>query len=248
MSAIAQPLAFALAFAVTACGSSSSAPETKSAIEHGALLFNDSPSAGSYGNDFSCADCHSAGETSSRTFPGAPLNGVVARRAFWGGAELELLRAVNDCRSYFMAAAEPWSQTGAEAEAMYAYLASLSDGSSDTVTFTVPAMIGALACVPSDAGRGEILYDSACRRCHGQLHTGADRAVTRAPVLPDETLRAHAQHAPPEVRAAFVSKVRHGRFFDQGGAMPPFSLETLDDSALAALLEFVGVGTAANCP
>ena len=36
-----------------------------------------------------------------------------------------------------------------------------------------------------------------------------------------------------------IEKVRHGRFFDIGGVMPPFSLESLSNAQLSDLLAFL---------
>jgi thiosulfate dehydrogenase len=44
-----------------------------------------------------------------------------------------------------------------------------------------------------------------------------------------------------EVDLVVTEKVRHGQFFGVGGNMPPFSLESLSDEDLGALIAFLGI-------
>lgn len=243
-------LLLASTLALIACGASDSEPELKDPVEHGALLFAESSRYGAYGNDFSCTDCHETSRATpeARILPGAPLSGVLDRPAYWGGAEVDLLRAVNYCRTSFMAASTAWLATDAEAEAMYAFLASLSEGSADIIPFTVSSTVEDLPCAGNYGDRGASIYEKACANCHGALHSGAGRRGVSVPILPEHVLSEHAEHAPPQSREAFVQKVRHGRFFGEGGSMPPFSVAVLDDDSLSALLDFIGVGSPDYCP
>jgi thiosulfate dehydrogenase len=63
------------------------------------------------------------------------------------------------------------------------------------------------------------------------------------PILPDDTLAAHAPpaYSPRTQRLVFIEKTRHGGFLNYGGEMPPFSLETLPDTDLSDILEALGV-------
>jgi thiosulfate dehydrogenase len=129
-----------------------------------------------------------------------------------------------------------------EAQAIWAYLESLSqtDDGAEAVPFTVPAVP---AIPPSgSASAGELVYDRACKRCHGSMHTGDGRIGLVAPILPDQTL---AEHPDPDYTDAdrlfvFAQKTRHGSYYGYGGSMPPFSLEVLPDAELGDLLAAFG--------
>jgi thiosulfate dehydrogenase len=195
-----------------------------------------SPIADARFNVFACATCH---DVVPLIKPGASLAGATLRPSFWGGQENDLLRAVDDCRTYFMDASAPLSSADADAQDLYAYLVSLEPGDSDPVPFTI---VQTVADVPrGDAGRGTALFANACATCHGSMHGGSGRLASRIPVLPDETLAAHASYGAADQRLIFIEKVRHGGFLGYGGDMPPFSLEILDDSGLSDLLEGLGV-------
>ena len=121
----------AAAFVLAAC--SEGEPGTvdpvrleRTAVERGAEAFVDASTSKHPFNVYSCSTCHAATEPSDRVRPGAPLAGVVARQSFWGGAEIDLLRAVNDCLVFFMLDDEPWRGDEPTAVALYAYLESLS--------------------------------------------------------------------------------------------------------------------------
>jgi thiosulfate dehydrogenase len=247
------------------CGACSSAPE--SAVRRGEELFRSKELSRSRLNDFTCATCHSEDpRTRGGILTGAPIGGVTQRATYWGGQENDLLRAVDDCRNYFMSDNEPLTPTDRDAEALYAYLSSLppdltagcpaSPGCPDGATgwcaaaercldptspwpFTVVSEISALP--RGDATSGSVLFLEACSNCHGLMHTGASRLSERVPVLPEDTLAAHSQFTPRVQRLIFTEKIRHGLFLGYGGNMPPFSNEVLSDSQVSDLLEALGV-------
>lgn len=235
------PAAAALAFAA-GC-TTETVVETKiekgTAVDHGRALFSDPAASSSTLNDFSCATCHVAegSPPAGRVLPGAPLAGVTKRPTFWGGQDNDLLRAVNDCRYYFMLAQEPWTADDVEARAMYAYLDSLPPAQPESAPFTVVTAVADLA--PGDAAAGAAVYQGACLSCHGALHTGAGKLADTAPRLPDDPNAEHTEYTPTEQRLIFVEKTRHGGFLGYGGVMPPFSSEALDDGALADLLAYL---------
>src|SRR6185503_19630193 len=126
-------------------------------IDHGEALFSDPKASPSTLNAFSCATCHvAADDGSGRILPGAALAGAVERPTFWGGQENDLLRAINDCRYYFMEAQKPWTVDDEDAKAMYAYLASLPGAEKGAVPFTVVASAADLA--PGDAKVGADVF------------------------------------------------------------------------------------------
>jgi thiosulfate dehydrogenase len=189
---------------------------------------------------FSCATCHDAAAAQSTLIkPGAPLAGAPQRPSFWGGQENDLLRAMNDCLTYFMDASTPLAANDPEADALFAYLVSLGPGNPGAVPFTVVRSIDDLP--RGDAVHGAAVYTLACSACHGSMHDGVNRLDDRIPILPEETLAAHASYTPSGQRQVFIEKVRHGGFLGYGGDMPPFSLEVLTDDDLSDLLEALGV-------
>lgn len=218
-------------------------------VRRGEALFEEAAVSPSAGNPWSCADCHARpGEPGVRLLPGADLGGVAQRGSYWGGQETDLLRAINQCRTYFMRAPEPWSPEDDDALALGAYLAAL-EGSAEPVAFTPVREIVPPPCEAADPERGSRIFDQACRHCHGTASEGAGRKADAAPVLPDQVLREHGLVGPCDfptqldaAASVFASKVRHGVFFTEGGTMPPFSREVLAETDLADLFAFLGVG------
>jgi thiosulfate dehydrogenase len=234
----------ALAAALCGCGPLTAEPtiEHGTAIDHGKALFEDPEIAQTDLNTYSCATCHA--DDASATTPvrtGGPLRGVTERPSYWGGHELDLLRAVNDCLSSVMLKDEIWTADDEEARAMYAYLESLPATSADKAAapFTVVTTVKDLPA--GDAKRGQASYYRACGTCHGPAHTGKDRLVERAAVLPEQTLEEHpiGKYTKDDQRLVFVEKARHGGFLGYTGQMPPFSLEKLSDADLADILQYL---------
>jgi thiosulfate dehydrogenase len=96
-----------------------------------------------------------------------------------------------------------------------------------------------------DATAGEAVYDGACRRCHGEAVTGAGNildALDDDYVLPSYATENYPVDFPGVAPGLVViEKIRHGRFFDIGGSMAPFSTETLTDADIGDLLAFLGL-------
>ncbi|HXJ19878.1 MAG TPA: c-type cytochrome [Polyangia bacterium] len=232
--------ALALASALLLMGGCGGDPPPAATTPTGAVLFGSTAIASSSLDLFSCATCHDTTAASSTLIkPGAPLAGAPQRPSFWGGQENDLLSSINDCLTYFMDAGAPLAAKDPKADALYAYLTSLGPGSSDPVPFTV---VRTIYDIPrGDAGNGAAVFTLACSACHGNMHDGLGRLSSRIPVLPEDTLAAHASYSPSGQRQVFIEKVRHGGFLGYGGDMPPFSLEALSDDDLSDLLEALGV-------
>lgn len=226
------------------CGDSTAEPvvEHGTAVDHGRALFEDATVAGTDFNQYSCATCHTGEADDGDVIrPGGSLRGVTKRPSYWAGQELDLLRAINQCLYWFMLKDDAWTAEDVEARAMYAYLESISQGTEGTgaAPFTVVLNIEDLPA--GDAKRGAGAYERACAECHGAAHSGMDRLVDRAPILPEQTLQAHplGEYTEDERRLVFVEKARHGAFISYTGQMPPFSLEALPDEDLADILQFL---------
>jgi len=232
-------LELALAAALSLSLACSEATSIGSA-EHGRDLFTSRQLSPSRLNNYSCASCHLAAlAETSLIHTGAPLAGVTRRPWFWGGQENDLLRSINACRSYFMAAPEPLVPADANAQALYAFLVSLEPGDPEPVPFEV---VRAIEPLPrGDAAAGLLLFINACSYCHGAMHSGGGRLSERVPILPEDTLAEHAGYTLRAQRLVFVEKIRHGLFLGYGGDMPPFSKERLSDPQVSDLLEALGV-------
>ena len=208
--------------------------EHVSAEQRGAALFSDGTRVATH---LSCSKCHpGADQDSERIYPGASLGGAVLRPTYWGGQENDLLRSINDCRELFQGERSPWTGSERAAQDLYAYLQELN-GPSEPVPFTV---VPSVAEIPAgDRALGAQVYARACRSGHGETITGKGALLRSIPSLPDDVLLEHAEFTQDQQRLIFVEKVRHGGFFHYGGSMPPFSLETLSDAQLGALLQFL---------
>jgi len=233
---------FALAIASLACQGQSDPGVTElNAVEHGRALFSDPKASSSTLNSVSCATCHrtTVDATDTRIVSGATLAGVVTRSSYWAGQEIELLRAINDCRFYFMQARTPWTANDEDAKAMWAYLSSLPKGDGKPASFTVLRAVVDLP--PGDRTVGQDVYMRACHTCHGDIHTGNGKTVPLASTLPDQTNAEHATYSPLDQRVIYIEKVRHGGFLGYAGVMPPFSKEALSDAQMAGLLAYLGL-------
>lgn len=207
-------------------------------------------------NRFSCATCHAiTTEVRTQTAPidsGANLVNVVHRPSWWGGAETRLLDAVNVCVVQFMQGA-PLRPNDDQARALYEYLVTISpDPSPPAIPLTVVKDVTALTeyAADADSRRGADLYARACRGCHGTPHDGAGRIGPEASIVPEDSLEGticspKSGPSPTDARACaravVIEKVRHGKFFNIGGTMPLFALETLNDAQLADLVAYLGL-------
>jgi thiosulfate dehydrogenase len=216
--------------------------ERRSAVDHGEALFDDRKVSNSSLNVFTCATCHRAEARAddTRILPGYDLGGAVDRPTFWGGQRSDLLAAINDCRYFFMNATEVWTANDEDAKAVYAYLASVPKTETGALPFTV---VQVAKDVPGgDRGRGEQVYDASCGSCHGAAHTGQGKLRQGIPLLPEESvdyLNKTYAFDKTQVRVTFVEKVRHGGFLGVFGNMPLYSLESMSDADLGALLTFL---------
>lgn len=231
-------VAVCILFFAGACGTNVDTVTARGdAVDHGRALFQDPAASPSQSNTFSCATCHPSDDGPARIFSGAALGGAVGRSSLWGGQENDLLRSINDCRSYFMDAASPWTADDEEAKAMFAYLVALEPKSTDAAPFT---RVLAITDVPAgDAAVGATVFAETCKVCHGSLHDGAGKLATFIPSLPDDTVNSHASLGAAAVRLVFIEKVRHGAFVATG-SMPPFSREVLSDQDLGNVLSYLG--------
>jgi thiosulfate dehydrogenase len=211
-----------------------------SGAERGEEVFESSGLSPSDLNVFSCATCHSADEGAGPTDgpPGYRMFGVAARTRYWGDDYARLRDAVDACLVFFMKG-EPLADDDDDFHALYEYLVSITpDGAAgEPYPFTV---VENVADVPrGDPGRGGEVYQRACQRCHGEAFS-ADGSILRDEVnLPGVTADYPEDFPGVEPSLVVIEKVRHGRFFDIGGEMPPFSEEAMSDDDLGALLSFL---------
>ena len=225
----------------------SSSPE-QSAVDQGRQLFESTALSQSHMNNYSCNTCHDIqASTPPSKKPGGALAGVTLRSSFWGGQVADLLGSINACRNNFMGDNVPLLASDERARSLYAYLDSLEPGDADPIPFTIVTDIEPLERgktpdeITAAQNRGEGLFGQACLYCHGQMHTGLGRLSTLEPILPEDTLVAHAQYSARVQRLIFTEKIRHGLFLGYSGVMPPFSAELLSDSDVSDLLEALGV-------
>jgi mono/diheme cytochrome c family protein len=148
---------------------------------------------------------------------------------------------MNDCRTAFMDAPSPWSRDEDPALAMYAYLASLPGPAQPVPVSLVEPPIADLP--GGDPSAGTVVYERACRTCHGALHDGQGRRGAFIPVLPEEVIAQHASLnlSPAATRAVFIQKMRRGNADVPGQSMPPFSREVLSDQDISGLLALFGL-------
>lgn len=211
-------------------------PIRRTAVQRGEALFRDRGISPNAFNPFACTTCHATGgDLSGRMLPGGTLAGVTKRPAFWAGQEPTLLGSVNVCLQTFLSDADGLSPEEDRARSLYAYLASL-EGDGAAVPFTVVPVIADLP--NGDATRGALVWDAACRTCHGAPRTGEGQLAGLEIRVPDDSV---AEHVPKgdDVRLILIEKIRHGTFLGYSGRMPPFSLEVLSDADLSDLLSYL---------
>ncbi len=224
----------ALGLAAVGCG-----PPT--AVERGAELFADPDLSESQFNDFSCATCHAATpEPDAGVLPsGHTLYDSAGRPSYWGGQVPDLLSATNHCFVFFMRSPVPLAADEPRSKALYEYLRSVSP--SEVSPAKPLTIVKDVVNLPGgDEARGKVVYDGACRVCHGEAGTGAGK-LERASDLPGvaSTYSGDFPGVPP--RLVLIEKVRHGQFFGVGGNMPLYGKELLSDEDLASLSAYLGL-------
>ena len=221
----------ALAAAAAGCGS-------RSAEDYGRALFDDPHVSPAASNAFRCSTCHPIAAQPSGVHPGYDLYDVAARPAWWGGSVDNLLDAVNQCLTSFMRARSGFAADDEKGRALFVYLQSQSPDA--TAPLSPLTVVQNIVDVPSgDATAGEATWKQACAGCHGAPHTGEGRISSDASLVPDDSIAAHGTDPNTGARPVVIEKVRHGKFFNVGGIMPPFSVEALSDAQLGDILAYL---------
>ena len=212
---------------------------TISAHDYGRQLLDDPSISGAASNAFACTTCHELTPPPAHHLrPAYTLYDVTSRPSYWGGYELTLLDAINQCFTNFMRSGSNLAPTDEKARAMYVYLKSISpDAASPALPITI---VQNIVDVPNgDPVAGKTLYDDGCGNCHGQPHTGQGRISVKASILPDDSIAAHGTDPVMGARPVTIEKVRHGKFFNVGGNMAPYALELLSDAQLGQILGYL---------
>jgi thiosulfate dehydrogenase len=208
------------------------------AVDVGRALFGDPRLSASAFNTVSCATCHDdgRGEAEERLLAGHPVTDTVFRPSWWGGAAPSLQDAVDNCLVFFMRE-RPMDPTAPASRALYEYLLSISpERPAPALPLTVVENVADLP--RGNPARGERVYQAACADCHGSAFTGDGRMSDLVSIVPDDSIGFAEQSGFP-LTTVIVEKVRHGPFFGVGGTMPPFSVESLSDEDLGALLGYL---------
>lgn len=208
------------------------------ASDVGRQLFADPRLSPSDFNAVSCATCHDdgSGEGALRILPGGPLEDVVFRPTWWGGAAPTLKDAVDHCLVFFMRGA-PLEPGAPGSRALYEHLLAISP--TNPAAPLPMTVVENVADLPrGDATRGEAVYAAACAGCHGDAFTGAGRLGEAYSIVPGDSV-SFAEESGFPLTLVIVEKVRHGGFFGIGGTMPPFSQEALSDEDLSAILGYL---------
>jgi thiosulfate dehydrogenase len=209
---------------------------TVDALSYGRSLFDDKGLSSAASNAFACSTCHERTATPTRVSSGYTLYDVASRPSWWGGYEINLLDAVNQCVVNFMRG-QALTMRDDKGRALYVYLKSISpDASAPAQPITI---VTDIAFVPSgDPKLGATLWSQTCANCHGDPHTGKGRISPQSSLVPDDSVKT-ANMLNVDARAIVVEKTRHGKFFNIGGNMAPFSLEALSDEQLGAILGYL---------
>jgi thiosulfate dehydrogenase len=211
------------------------------AAEAGAVLFADPALSSSRFNTFSCQTCHEDGRTDgeARILPGHDLQEAVWRQGWWGGQAPQLKDAVDFCLVFFMREA-PIAPEDPRGRALYEHLLSQAGPKPTTSLAALPLTVveNVTTVGRGERRRGEVVWDQACRSCHGDPGTGDGRLSELVSRVPDDSV-AFAEETGFPLELVIIEKVRHGPFFGIGGNMPFYSLERLSDEDLAALVAFL---------
>lgn len=218
--------------------------EERPAVEVGRELFGDPDFSPSSFNQFACSTCHTDAETDrrGRILPGLSLAGVANRETYWGGAEDQLLGAVNFCLVTFMRGVA-LTPEDPEGRALAEYLKSISPGTARTpgLPFTILHTIDEITS-SGNPDRGQATYAAACQGCHGSTGNGRGKLDPKSLTLPKEATDYYDKNLPGiSYRLIFTEKIRHGAFFGIGGVMPLFGAERISDDQLADIFAYLGI-------
>jgi thiosulfate dehydrogenase len=231
---VAAVVAFVCAVAVVGCG-------PVPAADVGAALFADPALSSSRFNGVSCLTCHDdgRGEGEARLLAGHPLEEAVWRSAWWGGQAPKLKDAVDFCLVFFMREA-PFPDDDPRGRALYEHLRTQAGPRPAEPLPPLPLSVveNVTTVGRGDPARGAVVWDQACRSCHGDPGTGAGRLNDLISRVPDDSFAFAAETGFP-IELVLVEKVRHGPFFGIGGNMPFFALERLSDEDLASLIAYL---------
>lgn len=216
--------------------------------DHGAELASQPSVTGSRYNVFACTTCHAvrvADVTSTRIFPGAPLEGAALRPSYWGGETMHLREAVERCWVFFMRGT-PTDLDGPNGQALWAWLDSLAPPGSTVGTAAVANTWPRTVGDPGPGGdrtRALSVWNRACATCHGAFETGVGRLGPLVSIVPSATVTEHCDDTLPAgysdhqayIRGVLHEKVRHGSFLGYAGTMPPFSEQSLTEEQVTDL-------------
>jgi thiosulfate dehydrogenase len=228
-------------FAAAGCGGGGKGA-TRPARDLGEQLFRDRSLSTSSYNRFSCSTCHGteATEDPAVTLSAFTLHDSATRPSWFLGYSTQYLDAVNFCLIYFMRgeAIQPGDPNG---DALYEYLASISpDASAPAINYT---FVRTLTALPAGEGvHGKVVYDSACRICHGDKDSGAGRISSSTTILNAQLSADYDTLFPgTDHNIVVTEKVRHGQFYGIGGNMPFFASEKLSDTDLSDLEAYLNL-------
>lgn len=210
---------------------------SRPAADYGHDLFHDPGLSTAASNPFSCATCHETVEPAIKSLPGYTMHDSAVRESWWGGNVDNLLDSTNQCITNFMRgrALTPDDDKG---RALFVYLQTLSpDATAPTLPLTI---VQNIVDVPSgDPAAGAAIWKVACGNCHGDPHTGNGRLATTVAIVPDESIQMHGTDPKTGARPIVIEKVRHGKFFNISGNMPPYSLEAMSNDQLGQILGYL---------
>ena len=210
---------------------------TQTPLQFGKELMSDPTVSDAPSNRFTCSTCHETDAQPTHLRPGYTLYDSTVRASWWGGYTLTWLDSVNQCVVNFMRGT-PLPIDDDRSRGLYAYARSISpDATAPGLPITI---VQNIVDIPSgDASMGNTRYHDGCAKCHGEPHTGAGRLSSIVSIIPDDSLAAHGTDPVTGARPVVIEKTRHGKFFNVGGNMAPYSLEALSDAQLGDLLAYL---------
>lgn len=182
------------------------------------------------GNSFACATCHALNEPNDdgTRLVGHPLAGAVRRGTWKNGAAESFLDAVNSCVTEWQGATK-WTADDERFTSLTRWLES-TDGHAAPLSYEIVPPPASLA--GGDAARGQALFNGTCSVCHGL----DGRGDVRGPNLAGAKLAADYVARRIRLSGSADSPVYDGL---EGGRMPFWSKDRLDDVELRDLVAFV---------